>query len=134
MRVGVVDIGSNTIRLLVADVEAGTVVPLENERVRLALGEEIESRGHLSETGLAAAAKSVRDLCAAARNSGVESLDVFVTAPGRQSANADELVAALRRAAEHPVRVLSTEEEGRLAYAGAVVTAEVPLPQRFAVC
>jgi exopolyphosphatase/pppGpp-phosphohydrolase len=59
---------------------------------------------------------------------------VFLTAPGRQSGNADVLVAAITRSAAHTVRVLSTEEEGRLAYAGAVATADVPLPRTIAVC
>jgi exopolyphosphatase/guanosine-5'-triphosphate,3'-diphosphate pyrophosphatase len=134
MRIGVVDIGSNTTRLLVASVDGGLVVPVEKERVRLALGEEIERTGRVSDTSIAAAAKAVRKLCSSARRAGVGSLDVFLTAPGRQSANADELVEALRRAAKHPVRVLSTDEEGRLAYAGAVATADVELPGRIAVC
>jgi exopolyphosphatase/guanosine-5'-triphosphate,3'-diphosphate pyrophosphatase len=134
MPIGVVDIGSNTCRLLVARVERGAIVPLEKARVRLALGEEIERTGGVSETTIAAAAKAARKLCAIARRSGVETLDVFLTAPGRQSANADELVAALRSAAKHSVRVLTTEEEGRLAYAGAIVTADVPLRGTIAVC
>jgi exopolyphosphatase/guanosine-5'-triphosphate,3'-diphosphate pyrophosphatase len=83
---------------------------------------------------IAAAAKSVRRLCSRARRGGAEALDVFLTAPGRQSANADDLVEALARAASHAVRVLSTEEEGRLAYAGAVATAGVALPRTIAVC
>jgi exopolyphosphatase / guanosine-5'-triphosphate,3'-diphosphate pyrophosphatase len=134
VRVAVLDIGSNTIRLLVADVEGGAIEPLDKERVRLALGEEIERTGRVSETSVAAAAKAVRKLCGIARRASVDSLDVFLTAPGRQSANADELVAALRRAADHPVRILSTEEEGRLAYGGAVATSDVDLPARIAVC
>jgi exopolyphosphatase / guanosine-5'-triphosphate,3'-diphosphate pyrophosphatase len=134
MRIGVVDIGSNTTRLLVASVEDGIVVPVDKERVRLALGEEIERTGRVSETSIAAASKAVRKLCTVARRAGVASLDVFVTAPGRQSENSGELVQALRRAAKHPVRVLSTEEEGRLAYGGAVATADVELPDRIAVC
>jgi exopolyphosphatase/guanosine-5'-triphosphate,3'-diphosphate pyrophosphatase len=134
MRIGVIDIGSNTIRLLVAQVEGDLVVPLDKERVRLSLGEEIEQSGHLSQTSIAAAAKAVRKLAAVARRNGVDSLDVFLTAPGRQAANADELLAMLRRAADHPVRVLTTEEEGRLAYGGAVATADVELPGTIAVC
>ena len=134
MPIGVVDIGSNTCRLLVAQVEGGAIVPLEKGRVRLALGEEIERTGGVSGTSIAAAAKAARKFCAIARRCGVETLDVFLTAPGRQSANADELVAALRRAAKHSVRVLTTEEEGRLAYAGAVATADVPLRGDVAVC
>ena len=134
MRIGVVDVGSNTIRLLVASVEGADVVPLQKERVRLSLGEEIERRGTVSGTSRAAAAKAVRKFCALARRHSVDALDVFVTAPGRQSANAPELVAALQRAAGQPVRVLSTGEEGRLAYAGAVATVDVALPQTVAVC
>lgn len=134
MRIGVVDAGSNTIRLLVASVEGTEVVPIEKGRVRLSLGEEIERRGAVSTTSIAAAAKAVRKFCTVARRHGVDALDVFVTAPGRQSANASELVKALQRAAGHPVRVLSTEEEGRLAYDGAIATADVPLPGAIAVC
>jgi exopolyphosphatase / guanosine-5'-triphosphate,3'-diphosphate pyrophosphatase len=134
MRVGVLDVGSNTIRLLVAAVERGEIAPLDKEKVRLPLGEEIERFGAVSEMHVAAAAKAVRKLCKTARELRVESLDVFLTAPGRQSENAAELVAALRGAAGVPVRVLSTEQEGRLAYAGAVATAPVALPGRIAVC
>jgi exopolyphosphatase/guanosine-5'-triphosphate,3'-diphosphate pyrophosphatase len=134
MRIAVLDIGSNTIRLLVAEVEEGSVVPIDKARVRLSLGEEIERHGGVSETSIATAAKSVRKFCSIARRHHVDSLDVFLTAPGRQSDNAEELIAALRGAAEHPVRVLSTEEEGRLAYRGAVATADIELPARIAVC
>jgi exopolyphosphatase/guanosine-5'-triphosphate,3'-diphosphate pyrophosphatase len=132
--VGVLDVGSNTTRLLVAAVEGGEVVPIEKQKVRLSLGEEIELYGGVSDVHVKAAAEAVRKLAKIARRHGVESLDVFLTAPGRQSTNAAELVAALTRAAGVPVRVLSTEEEGRLAYGGAVATAPIELPKRIAVC
>jgi len=134
MQVGVVDVGSNTIRLLVAQVDGGVVRPVEKERVRLSLGQEIEHTGVVSDLSIATAAKAVGKLTALARRHGVQSLDVFLTAPGRQSENADELVAALQRASDHAVRVLSTDEEGRLAYAGAIATADVPLLGSVAVC
>jgi exopolyphosphatase/guanosine-5'-triphosphate,3'-diphosphate pyrophosphatase len=73
-------------------------------------------------------------MAARARRAGVASLDVFLTAPGRQAANADALVAALSRAAGVPARVLGKEEEGALAYRGAILTADVELPWRVAVC
>lgn len=134
MRIGVVDVGSNTTRLLLAKVEGAEIVPLEKERVRLALGAEIESTGVVSAVSIAATAKAVGKLCDRARRGGAEVLDVFVTAPGRQSGNADELLDALTRASSHAVRVLSKEEEGRFAYAGAVATSDVTLPSRIAVC
>ncbi len=134
MRIGVIDVGSNTTRLLVASADADGLEPLENEKVRLSLGGEIERYGAVSAVHLAAAAKAVRELAAAARRKRVVSLDVFLTAPGRQAGNADDLVAALSRAARVPVRVLTKEEEGSLAYRGAVLTADVPLPSRIAAC
>jgi exopolyphosphatase/guanosine-5'-triphosphate,3'-diphosphate pyrophosphatase len=134
VRIGVVDVGSNTIRLLLAQVSGRDLVPLEKERVRLSLGAEIECTGVVSDVSIAAAAKAVGKLCSLARRGGAETLDVFLTAPGRQSANAGDLVDAIARAAKHSVRILSTEEEGRLAYAGAVATADVALPRQIAVC
>ena len=134
MRIGVIDVGSNTTRLLVADADRDDLVPLDKAKVRLGLGEEIERFDAVSAVHLAAAAKAVRDMAAAARSKRVVSLDVFLTAPGRQAGNAEELVAALTRAAGVQARVLTKEEEGMLAYRGAVLTAGVPLPSRIAVC
>ena len=134
MRVAVIDVGSNTTRLLVASTDSGGVAPLDKEKVRLSLGEEIERFGVVSPVHVAAAAKAVRKMAELARRNRADALDVFLTAPGRQAGNADELVAALTRAAGVPARVLTKEEEGTLAYRGAILTADVPLPQKIAVC
>jgi exopolyphosphatase/guanosine-5'-triphosphate,3'-diphosphate pyrophosphatase len=134
MRIGVIDVGSNTTRLLVANAAPDGLDPLETQKVRLALGEEIERHGAVSAVHVAAAAKAVRDMASVVRRRRVASLDVFLTAPGRQAANSAELVAALSRAAGVPVRVLTKEEEGGLAYRGAILTADFALPSRIAVC
>jgi exopolyphosphatase/guanosine-5'-triphosphate,3'-diphosphate pyrophosphatase len=134
MRIGVIDVGSNTTRLLVASAGPDGLVPLEKQKVRLSLGEEIERFGAVSAVHLAAAVKAVREMASTARRTRVASLDVFLTAPGRQASNADELVAVLSRAAGVPARVLTKEEEGTLAYRGAVLTAGIDLPSRVAVC
>jgi exopolyphosphatase / guanosine-5'-triphosphate,3'-diphosphate pyrophosphatase len=134
MRIGVIDVGSNTTRLLVAGTGPDGLVPLETQKLRLSLGAEIEHQGAVSAVHLAAAAKAVREMAGAARRRRVASLDVFLTAPGRQAGNAAELVTVLSRAAGVQARVLTKEEEGTLAYRGAVLTADVPLPARIAVC
>lgn len=134
MRIGVIDVGSNTTRLLVANAGSDGLVPLEKQKVRLSLGEEIERFGAVSAVHVAAAANAVRSMAVAARRRRVASLDVFLTAPGRQAGNADELVTALTRAAGVQARVLTKEEEGTLAYRGAVLTAGTVMPSRIAVC
>jgi exopolyphosphatase/guanosine-5'-triphosphate,3'-diphosphate pyrophosphatase len=134
MRVGVIDVGSNTTRLLVANAEPDGLDPLETQKVRLALGEEIERHGTVAAVHVAAAAKAVGGMAGAARRRRVASLDVFLTAPGRQATNAAELVAALSRGAGVPARVLTKEEEGTLAYRGAILTVGPALPSRIAVC
>jgi exopolyphosphatase / guanosine-5'-triphosphate,3'-diphosphate pyrophosphatase len=134
IRVAVIDIGSNTIRLLVAGVTGHALNSLKQRHVHVSLGEEIERDGGISDSSIAAAAEAVRRFRRVASRSRVELLDIFLTAPGRQSANKDELVAALSRAAGQPVRVLTTEEEARLAYMAAVATADIELPVRIAVC
>ena len=134
MRVAVIDVGSNTTRLLVASAGTDGVIPLDKEKVRLSLGEEIERFGGVSAVHVAAAAKAVRKMAEIARRNRAASLDVFLTAPGRQAENSAELVAALTRAAGVQARVLSKEEEGTLAYRGAVLTADIELPERIAVC
>jgi exopolyphosphatase/guanosine-5'-triphosphate,3'-diphosphate pyrophosphatase len=134
MLVGVIDVGSNTARLLVASAGTGGVVPLDRQEVRLPLGEEIERSGVVSSASVTAATKAVGKLANTARRERVEFLDVFLTAPGRQAENAAELVATLSRAAGVAARVLTKEEESTLAYHGAVLTADFPLPSRIAVC
>jgi exopolyphosphatase/guanosine-5'-triphosphate,3'-diphosphate pyrophosphatase len=134
MRIGVIDVGSNTTRLLVASAGSGGLIPLDKQKVRLSLGEEIERFGAVSAVHRAAAVKAVREMANTARRNQVAALDVFLTAPGRQASNAAELVVALSRAAGVQARVLTKEEEGTLAYRGAMLTAGIELPSRVAVC
>ena len=124
MRVAVIDVGSNTVRLLVAERKAGGVTAVREGRQLLLLGKEIERRGGLSAAKLAEVRRCVRGFSALARESGAARLDVVVTAPGRQAANAEELLDALSEAAGASVRVLSADEEGRLAWEGAVAASD----------
>jgi exopolyphosphatase/guanosine-5'-triphosphate,3'-diphosphate pyrophosphatase len=132
--VGVVDIGSNTARLLVAAPDGSAVRAVREERAVLALGEEVERFGRLSRPKLQETAEHVRRYARIAREHRCRSLEVIVTAPGRQSENGPALVRVLERAAGAPVRVLSAVDEGRLAYCGAVAQARDDLPSRVAVC
>jgi exopolyphosphatase/guanosine-5'-triphosphate,3'-diphosphate pyrophosphatase len=133
MRVGVVDVGANTLRLLVADVGAGGVAAVTTDRVQLGLGEDIEDRGAISRARLAAARRVARKHAATARRLGCSRVVVVVTSPGRQAENADELLEALAGIRGATVRVLSAEEEGTFAYRGALAGID-DLPDIVAVC
>jgi exopolyphosphatase/guanosine-5'-triphosphate,3'-diphosphate pyrophosphatase len=133
MRVAIIDVGSNTARLLVAARGVRSVTPIHEERALLALGDEIERVGSLSELKLAETAERARAYARKARELGCRSVDVIVSAPGRQSGNAQELLRLLERATGVAPRVLSAEEEGRLAYEGALASARAA-PARLAVC
>ncbi len=133
MRVAVIDIGSNTARLLVADVGPDdSVTRVDVQRSYLRLGAELERRGHLGPAKIAEAAAVAGDFASRAEALDVTKLGVIVTAPGRQAASGAPLVHALRAATGSHVRVLTADEEGRLAYEGAIALAG-DLPEVVAV-
>ena len=124
MRVAVVDVGSNTARVLVADVfRDGRVQAVEERRERLGLGAEIAARGALSRDTVGVVARACKGYAKLARALGAERAETIVTAPGRQGRAPERLVSALSEATRLPVRVLSSDEEGRLSYDGAVARA-----------
>ena len=133
MRVGVIDVGANTVRVLV--VEQTTQGPriVKEQKARLSLGADVEATGSLSSDRIKQTAEYVRAYARLARNLGVSSLDVLVTSPGRQARNGHELTRELSRASRTDTRILSSEMEGQLAYYGAI-SAVGPLAGRTLVC
>jgi exopolyphosphatase / guanosine-5'-triphosphate,3'-diphosphate pyrophosphatase len=131
--VAIVDIGSNTARLLVASVsEGGEIVQLRRERRYLRLGDDVHRLGRIGQKKLAEAGDVARRYARIARRSGVERLETIVTAPGRQAANGEELARVLAEETGAPVVLLSGEDEGRLAWEGAVARMADP-PEVVAV-
>jgi len=120
MRAGIVDVGSNTMRLLVARARKSGLDGVHVERIPLGLGEDVEQLGRISPEKLEAAEAAVRSLVERARAQGAGRLEILVTSPGRQADNGDELRAALEIGSGLPVRILSADDEAQLAYAGAL--------------
>jgi exopolyphosphatase/guanosine-5'-triphosphate,3'-diphosphate pyrophosphatase len=129
MRVGIIDVGSNTARLLVADVSGERVESIAEERAYLGLGAEIAKHGALAPGTVDRIAAIAGTWSHAAALHGSERLETIVTAPGRQGRSASALVAAIASATQAPVRVLTADEEGRLAYDGATARAVTTLPE-----
>jgi exopolyphosphatase/guanosine-5'-triphosphate,3'-diphosphate pyrophosphatase len=121
VRIGVIDIGTNTTRLLVADVEEGSLRPVAQRRHFVN-----PSRG--SEPALAALVEAE---AAVAREAGAEELVIAGTAALRRYAELRRLDRACRKAGAGPLRVLSAGDEARLAFRGATIGREAP--ERIAV-
>jgi exopolyphosphatase / guanosine-5'-triphosphate,3'-diphosphate pyrophosphatase len=124
MNVAVIDVGSNTIRLLVAARSRHGIVVVGRGKRMVGLGADVERRGSVSAPKLAEASECVAGFADIARAAGAALLDVVVASPGRQAENADQLVHMLSRAAGAAARVLSREEEAQLAFEGALASAK----------
>jgi exopolyphosphatase/guanosine-5'-triphosphate,3'-diphosphate pyrophosphatase len=121
VKVAIIDVGSNSVRLLVASVDpAGAIEEIRRERAYLRLGDDAYRLGRIGEEKLAELEAVGRRYARIARKRGAERLTAIVTAPGRQAANGAELVRVLEASTEAPVELLSAEEEGALAWEGAV--------------
>src|SRR5262245_43946886 len=125
MRVGVVDLGGNTARLLVAGRGPEGLERLAEERVVLRLGAEIERKGRISKSSLATTRATVAGLCSQADDAGCAEVEVLVTSPGRQSGNRSALRRTLSRRVQREIRFVTADEEARLAYVGAVACTPV---------
>jgi exopolyphosphatase/guanosine-5'-triphosphate,3'-diphosphate pyrophosphatase len=129
MPVAVIDVGSNTVRLLV--VERGET--LFTVREPIGLGAAVEQDGRIPPAKLDETADVVSAFAAAARDAGAERLEILITSPGRQAANGEDLLELLALAAAAPARIVSAQEEGRLAFVGALAGADLPARRSVAV-
>ena len=120
MRVAVVDIGTNSTRLLVAEVADGRIADELYRRTEITrLGEGVDATGRLSE----AAMERVRGVCARYRdvidNLGAKRVVAILTSAVRDAANGDEFREELRRRFGFDAETISGEREARLTYRGA---------------
>ena len=120
MHVAVVDVGSNTIRLLVGARDGDRIAEIVRGKRVVGLGADVERSGAISAPKLAETVECVAGFVEDARAAGAELIDVVVASPGRQARNAPQLIHLLSRATEIEARVLSREDEARLAFEGAL--------------
>lgn len=117
-RIGVIDVGSNSIRLVVYDRNCRSPVPIFNEKVLCGLGRGVEASGHLNAEGAAQALANLGRFKTLAEAMGVERLDVLATAAVRDARDGQDFVARLRERLGLEVQIVSGEEEARLSALG----------------
>jgi exopolyphosphatase/guanosine-5'-triphosphate,3'-diphosphate pyrophosphatase len=117
-RVAVIDVGSNSTRLLVADVDGGVSV-LERQSRVTRLGRGVDLSGQLSDEAVEVACAAIGDYVAICRERSAEKVTTIATSAVRDAANGSAFVAELRERFALSARVLDGEEEARLTYRGA---------------
>jgi exopolyphosphatase/guanosine-5'-triphosphate,3'-diphosphate pyrophosphatase len=119
VNLGCIDIGSNTTRLLVAEVEDGRLREVANRRVFTSLGASLTPGGEIPASKVAEVAEATAGLTAEAHALGATKLAVVATAAVRRATNRAALEGAIAEAGGPRLRVLSGTEEAELSFAGA---------------
>jgi exopolyphosphatase/guanosine-5'-triphosphate,3'-diphosphate pyrophosphatase len=119
-RVAVVDIGSNSVRLVVYESLSRTASTVHNEKAICSIGRDIVSTGHLHREGCELALESLRRYRVLADRLGVTVREAVATAAARDAANGPEFVRRAEAAWGAPVRVLSGKEEAHFAAQGVI--------------
>ncbi len=117
-RIGVVDIGSNTVRLVVYDVPNRMPVPMFNEKSECRLVEGLADTGKLSPEGVELAIKSLRRFIALATGMDVDVMDLIATAAVREAADGESFVSRVFDEFGAKVVILSGAEEAELSALG----------------
>ena len=123
-RIAVVDLGSNSLRLVVFERFGGTLLPLLNEKVMCALGRGITATGRLNPDGVSLALLNLPRFVALARAIGVGHLAVIATAAVRDAEDGRAFASEVARRCQVKVDIIDGIEEARLSAAG--VLAGIP--------
>ena len=118
IRRAVIDVGTNSVKLLVADVAGRTVRPLYEQSLQTRLGRGFYAAHVLQPAAIASTADAVAGFAVQARERASASIRVLATSAARDAQNADQLVAAIERAAGVRLEIVSGEQEAHWAFAG----------------
>ena len=117
MRLGVLDVGSNTVHLLVVDAHrGGHPDPVRSHKNELHLAELLHADGSLGEDGAGALCEAVSDAQEAARDEGVEDLVAFATSAVRDATDSARVLSRVRDSTGVELEVLPGEDEARLTF------------------
>ena len=120
MRLGVLDVGSNTVHLLVVDAYQGArPVPAYSHKAELRLGDHLDSGNRLSRDCAVQLRAFVGEALDVAEDKGAQQLLAFATSAVRDAVNGDELLAWIQAETKVDIRVLSGPDESRLTFLAA---------------
>ncbi len=118
--VAIIDIGSNSVRLVVYEGLARSPTPLFNEKVLCGLGSNIASTGKLDENGVKRALNALKRFRVLAEQAGAESVSILATAAAREASNGPAFIAEAEAILERSIHLLTGPEEAHYAALGIV--------------
>jgi exopolyphosphatase/guanosine-5'-triphosphate,3'-diphosphate pyrophosphatase len=120
MRLGVLDVGSNTIHLQVVDTHPGARPnPTFNHKEELRLTEYLTEENNISDEGITALRLAIKNAIAHSKSVKTEELLPFATSALREANNGTEIIAAINKDFEIDLQVLTGEEEAKLTFLAA---------------
>jgi exopolyphosphatase/guanosine-5'-triphosphate,3'-diphosphate pyrophosphatase len=120
MRLGVLDVGSNTVHLLVVDAHPGACpLPAHSHKAELRLAQLLDDDGAIGPHGVDRLVSVVKEALQAAEDKGVEEVLPFATSAVREARNADDVLERVRTETGVELQVLTGSEEARLTFLAA---------------
>ncbi|MFE9850830.1 Ppx/GppA family phosphatase [Streptomyces sp. NPDC005576] len=120
MRLGVLDVGSNTVHLLVMDAHPGArPLPAHSHKAELRLAQLLDPHGAIGPEGVDRLVATVAEAVQSAEDKGCEEVLAFATSAVRDATNADDVLGRVRAETGVDLAVLSGEEEARLTFLAA---------------
>ena len=117
MRLGVLDVGSNTVHLLVVDAHEGArPLPAHSDKSELRLAEHLTDDGHIDDGGRDRLVECVRRALEVAEDRGTEDLLAFATSALREAPNGPDVLETVRTRTGVDLQVLTGEDEARLTF------------------
>lgn len=118
VRRAIIDVGTNSVKLLVADVGNGFVAPVFEESEQTRLGRGLYESRQLQPEAIEHTARAVANFAMFARENHAESLRVIATSAAREALNQRELVDAILRSSGLAVEIISGDQEADWVYQG----------------
>ena len=124
---GIIDIGSNSVRLVICDVLGASILQSFNEKVMAGLGEGLTRTGHLSPQGIVAALAALGRFRAILKALNVETWQAVATAAVRAADDGSDFLKQAGKILGRPVRLLSGEDEAQLSARGVEINLYSPV-------
>ena len=124
-RRAVIDVGTNSVKLLVADVAGGQVNPVCEQSKQTRLGKGFYDTHRLQSEPISATVRAVANFAALARDHDARCIRVIATSAARDATNSAELISAIEQASGLRVEIISGEQEADWAFHGATTNPEL---------